>query len=140
MGKITKTAIVETYLESHPNATETQIFEEMKKGKLTISINYIRKIASIWRKKTRSLKWQNNRKPPKDDDIELDTELSNIMKIMLAYKKKGVSVSFREVHDYLKYKGTITLEAEEQKLAVKKLSNKDLLTLILGDQNSEDES
>ena len=130
MGKITKTAIVETYLESHPNATETQIFEEMKKGKLTISINYIRKIASIWRKKTRSLKWQNNRKQPKDDNIELDTELSNILKIMLAYKRKNVSVSFREIHDYLKHKGSITLAEEEQKLAVKTMTTKELLTII----------
>ena len=132
MGKITKKEIIETYLLTHPNATETQIFEELKKGKVPFTLPYVRKCASIWR--------HSGRKKNKDDDIELDSELESILKIMLYYKKKGVRVQFREIHEYLKHKGSITLEAEEQKLAVKKLSNDQLLALILGDQSSVNES
>jgi len=41
--------MIEDYLKVHPNATETEIYEELKDGKLTFTKPYIRKVASIYR-------------------------------------------------------------------------------------------
>jgi len=143
MGKTTKRDRIAIFLSTTPKATHKQIYEAVNSdGKDHITLPYCSKIACAWRKerkiKPRGKKKQSTSRD--DDEIELDSELTNILSIMLLYKKKGIKVQFREIHEYLKYKGSITLEAEEQKLAVKKLTNEELLMLILGDPNSEDVS
>ena len=142
MGKTTKRDRIAIFLSTTPKATHKQIYEAVNiEGKDHITLPYCSKIACAWRKERKIKPRGKKQSTSRDgDEIELDSELTNILSIMLLYKKKGIKVQFREIHEYLKYKGSITLEAEEQKLAVKKLTNEELLMLILGDPNSEDVS
>lgn len=67
-----KKETIEAYLEVHPNATETEIFENLQGGKLTFTKPYVRKVASIWRNH------RNDPPEPKPIDIpgnELSLEM-----------------------------------------------------------------
>ena len=140
MGKTTKRDRITIFLSTNPQATHKQIYAAVNtNGKEIITLPYCSKIACAWRKE-RKIKKQRKKQPKPVSDTELDSELEAILNIMLIYKDKGVKVMFREIHEYLKYKGSITLAEEEQKLEVKKLSNKELLALVLDHQSGEGES
>ena len=157
MGKpLTKKRIIHIYLESHPQATEKETYAGVNtKGKPEITLPYIRKMASLWRKAQRDkqLNMKNSSKSTKRKiklrtpiiskslaKMDINDELHKILFIMQLFQNHNLPVPrLNEVLAYLKEQQTITKSEEEFKSTLKQLSNTQLLNVIYQSQKLPEE-
>ena len=92
MGKITKKKMIEDYIDLHPNATETQIYDELKKGKLTFTLPYIRKTASIYRNHKDDKKDDEQKAPDTGEFLSVEDVDKYIKKCMVTGKDPNTSL------------------------------------------------
>ena len=152
MVKLTTSDLVREYIDKHPTATTGDVHKALE-GK--VSYNYIGKLISIYRKKTKQKRVKKNVKksrnpkspPQKKDSYQdssssplLDPELENIFGIMEAARDRGLPVPrLKEVHEYLSDRGSLTNAEEIIKSQVQAMPLHELTQLILPEKKSQKE-
>jgi len=143
--------MIREYIDKHPTATTGDVHKALE-GK--VSYNYVGKVISIYRKKTKqkrvkkNVKKSRNASPPSQYTPNTqpssqpldDPELENIFGIMEAARDRGLPVPrLKEVHEYLSDRGSLTNAEEIIKSQVQAMPLHELTQLILPEKKSQKE-